>query len=777
MATLIWDDSFRIDVHKGVADVHPPHTAHTGSLHALPDYLRSQGFDVSFVTVRQPQNYRIDISGFKSETDIDAAIKSFEKKGYTASYDPENGVFSLTGFRTHDDFKNIWKSLDHENLTITRKPQRGEQVQVLRIRGLDEKTGHEALSKALQDGGFVEGEPKDPYEGMNPLQKGWAKVKERILEYAGWVYLCGDTLATISGLKRGLYGETFMGLGFGLGSLALIRGKRDPRSTDELLESAIKDFTFDDEGKILDFDKADTFRERAGSSYGTFIDTGNQFLDENSSEVMAATNQVAGLNALYGGVVEGKRSFKRDEDGNVIIGRRGRPETQKKLDVPLTITGVLLSTGFFPSSYMSQTGSGKVPMFDFAAIGESLKKVPVLGWGIQGAESLANSSLGQSVLHYPRMAGAWIMEAPKRFAGWMARSHNFQQIGFAIYELFNARKEIREAHAKMEGEARILGETPELQFLQGKTHSLSEVYENLDQQPAVGILNTLHDILSSEDSKELDKAEKYFAKQGSQVPAYAHVILDYLQLLASPDEVTQEHMDLFAKAIERFELDMSVKGKNNGAWRIASNSVFVLANTLFSHGDSGSHLTNSVKESYDVIGLYEKAAALLQKHQPEDMALAVMNLSYQLSIQPEMKAYDISQEQLATGIAAKLRGAPAPEELLSMQESPWMDKAQLKEIQKSNGKGFDPRSLAYYREVLHQPSRSPATADAIETQAEIVGADDAYIQAERQAARNATRAGASPVDGKPITASADNGLHDVHEQQQAMAQAVPTPNY
>ncbi|MCC7259605.1 MAG: hypothetical protein IT567_01070 [Alphaproteobacteria bacterium] len=429
----------RVDEYTAI--IYPPEGVEDGQLADLPEYLRGQGFNISEGIAKDPDEAVLRVSNFPDPKLLEATVQRLTKAKFKVRQ--TGNSIEITGFETERGLENTYRQFLNygQGIEVKRDVNRGRVYPVLQVR---EKGSEEALMGALRARNYLQGPPKDPFEGMTAGQKAWKQIQMNIKEYAGWLYLIGDSIALSSGFRRGNLGEIGMGLFFASGSLFLIAGKKKPRTPEELISGAVKDFSIDAKDGIVDFGKFKGFS--SGNEHGAIADYATEISASHGTEIMTGVNAAAGVSSLVGSIKEGVTRYERTNPKNKLSVKldadTGRPEIKRSLDVPQFFTGLLLAIGWTPVTFIPQKDSDKKPfLVDFFKAGREL---PVLKQLVDVGSALANTGPGKIVTFYPRQIWNWIEEAPLRFAGSSARLHNFQQMGFAVREGIESRKEIKE---------------------------------------------------------------------------------------------------------------------------------------------------------------------------------------------------------------------------------------------------------------------------------------------------------------------------------------------
>lgn len=738
-------------VNEYMAVIYPPEDAEDGKLADLPEYLKGQGFNVSEGIAKDPDEAVLRVSNFSDPKLLETTVQRLTKAKFTVKQ--TGNSIEITGFETERGLENTYRQFlnSGQGLDVKRDVNRGKVYPVLQVR---EKGSEEALMSALRARNYLQGPPKDPFEGMNPGQKAWKNIQMNIKEYAGWLYLVGDSIALSSGLRRGNWGEVGMGALFASGSLFLIAGKKKPRTPEELINGAIKDFTVDARSDTVDFGKFKGFT--SGDERGAIADFATEISMSHGTEIMTGVNAAAGGSALWGSIKEGKKSYARENDNILSVKLdkdTGRPVIKQVLDIPQFLTGALLFIGWTPATFIPQKDSDKKPFaLDFI---KAAKEMPVIKQvtGVIGA--LADTAPGKVLTFYPRQMWNWVVDAPLRFAGISARTHNLQQMGFAIKEGIDSRKEIKdfkEAFAKLwdhytqktTGDINFLAFTnPQTEIAdKAKNELLNQkfaVFSKLDitksdlelevaeltrvlleedigpNQSGNNPYTTMYRKLSayegftpkerescsylarlaSSDDRDAPRlAIKYYnenkpynlfglmmyntalnkgiADLGDK-ETYKEIIKQYEnQAAKAGDGVNDRDKLLYSKAKAREEYEGREEKKNNFALRLAYNTVFVAANSLFAHADAGVvHKVNLAEEVFDMEEVYRLGSNLLKEKGWSGNENAVINLAMQLANQPEMKVRHIVPERIAEGLQAHIEGRPTREVEIARQHSPW----------------------------------------------------------------------------------------------------------
>lgn len=468
-------------VEEYTAIIYPPEGAESGELADLPEYLREQGFNISEGIAKDPDEAVLRVSNFSDPKLLEGTIQRLTKAKFNVKQ--SGNSIEITGFETERGLENMYRQFlnSADGLEVKRDVNRGKVYPVLQVR---EKGSEDALMSALRARSYLQGPPKDPFEGMNPGQKTWKKIQMNIKEYAGWLYLVGDSIALSSGIRRGNWGEVGMGGLFASGSLFLIFGKKKPRTPEELINGAVKDFTIDAKGEAVDFGKFKGFH--SGNEHGAIADYATEISFSHPTEIMTGVNAAAGVSSLVGSIKEGVKSYERTDPRNKLSvklnAETGRPEIKKSLDVPQFFTGLLLAIGWTPVTFVPQKDSDQKPfLLDFFKAGREL---PVVKQLVDIGSALANTTPGKVLTFYPRQIWNWIEEAPLRFAGSSARLHNFQQMGFAIKEGIDSRREIREFKAAFKAESKQWSEKGWVNLI--SEDEINGIVVELKKEAAVG---------------------------------------------------------------------------------------------------------------------------------------------------------------------------------------------------------------------------------------------------------------------------------------------------
>lgn len=744
----------RVDTHKArdgkqTAVIWPPKeldAASAADIKKLPDFLRSKGYDVSFEEVKKADKHFLNVP-VASQSDAAALAAELLKKGYRTSFEGAAGkTLQISGFKSSDDIQNVWRDIHSKGLEASHEVKVGPTVSALRVNGYGKDKN---LLNSLSEAGYTNGQPIDPYEGKSPLRKAWSTVQGKALQYAGFIYVAGDSFNTYSGIKRGLVGETLMGLGFMSGSAMLIKGKTQPRTPEQLLENAIKDFKISNskDGEVFDFSRNSEFTT-AKIKGGTFVNSVNDFVDSSGPEGMALMNFGPGLISLAGGLKEKKKFIKHDANYDVVL-ESGRAVMGEKYDIPQIISGALLGSMWFPATFLPQKSAGRDILIDPAEIASASPLSGVTKF----MGGFADTTVGKTLLYVPNKVINALHERPRFFAGYASMLHNIQQLFFSAVverretlrdiegyknrfaELFKQEftdngKPIPAAESEYHRKYGVSGYKEMIQLFKDFS-DVKEVqrvrleHEDFHQRVFVEEWTRLHDTNPNMSPMELrDRARRVTNAQELPVidvplyeetraalpfyhkalkegilslddkDTYRQVIKEYESRINEPDDkIYGSEKKLYALALARSEYERLNENKNLFMTRVRTNMTFLMANFLFSHADAGHSAgkTNAAQAGFNFPALYDKAANLLTENGHAEDNVAIGNLAKQLAAQPEMKALEVVTPQIEAGIRARLAGEMSLEEKHALQNSVWGDNPS-----KSNGASVNDDS-AYSR--------------------------------------------------------------------------------